>query len=109
MQGITRFTLSATCAALAIMALLTCGASSSRAQTMGEYGTVTAHAAGAGASSSTMQPPQVHINPVSSSGPSKSIEVNDQEREDDSPAGARDNDDADAKSGDEWSQVSEKE
>ena len=108
MQGITRFTLSATCAALAISALITFGSSSARAQTMGEYGTVTAHAAGAGASSSTMRPPEVHIDRVSGSGPSNSIEVNDQEREDDS-AGARDNDDADAKSGDEWSSASEQE
>jgi len=109
MRGITRFTLSATCAALTITALITFGSTSARTQTMGEYGTVTAHAAGAGASSSTMRPPEVHINPVSGSGPSKSIEVNDQEREDDSAAGARDKDDADAKGGDEWSQVSENE
>ena len=107
MQAITRFTLSATCTALAISALITFGSTSARAQTMGEYGTVTAHAAGAGASSSTMRPPEAHINPVSGSGPSNSIEVNDQEREDDSIAGARDNDDADTKSGDEWSRASE--
>jgi hypothetical protein len=108
MRSITRLILSATCPAIMIAGLITFGSSSARAQTMGEYGTVTAHAADTGASSSALRPPEVRTNPVSGSGPSKSVEIDDQEREDDSVRGVKDHDD-DAKGGDEWSQVSEKE
>ena len=105
MPSITRFTISATCAALIGAATIVFGPIRACAQTMGEYGTATAHAAGTGASSSTMRPPEIHINPVSGSGPSKSVVVDDQEREDDSAAGSKDRDD-DAK-GDEWSEYKE--
>ena len=74
------------------------------AQTMAEYGGVTAHAAGAAASASALRPPEVHVKPVASSGASKTYEVSGQEREDDSVAGTQDKDD-DSATGDEWTQV----
>ena len=106
MRHIARFTWLATGAGLMIAALIVFASTSPRAQTMGEYGTVTAHAAGAGASSTAMRPPEAHINPVSGNGPTKTVEV-DQEREDDSATGAKDHDDADAQGGEEWSQFKE--
>ncbi len=74
------------------------------AQTMGEYGGVTAHAAGAGASASSMRPPEIHVNPVAASGAAKTYEVSGQVREDDSSASTKDKDDQSAK-GDDWEQV----
>ncbi|HVN89656.1 MAG TPA: hypothetical protein VMT61_07575 [Candidatus Binataceae bacterium] len=74
------------------------------AQTMGEYGGVTAHAAGAGASASTMRPPEVHVNPVAASGSAKTYEVSGQVREDDSSASTKEKDDQSAK-GDDWEEV----
>jgi hypothetical protein len=75
------------------------------AQTMGEYGAVTARVAGAsaGASSATLPPPQVHANPMLR-GSSESIEVSGQVREDDSAAGAKVKDD-DSNKTDEWTEV----
>lgn len=104
MRNPTRFMLSTTCAVFLMSAWIPFCSSPARSQTMGEYGTVTAHATSAGASSSELRPPEVHIKPVSGNGSSKTVEVEDQEREDASAAGAKDHDD-DAKGGDEWSQV----
>src|ERR1700730_13474394 len=73
------------------------------AQTMGEYGAVTARVGGAGASAATLPPPQVHANPVVR-GSSESVEVSGQVREDDSATGAEVKDDDSTKS-DEWTEV----
>jgi len=76
------------------------------AQTMGEYGGVTAHAAaGASASGAEMRPPEVHVNPAASSGSSKTYEVGGQTREDDSVRGAKDKDE-DSAQGDDWEPAS---
>jgi hypothetical protein len=74
------------------------------AQTMGEYGGVTAHAAGVGASAPAIRPLEVHVSPVSTSGASKTYEVRGQTDEDDSVAGNKEKDDNSAKN-DDWEQV----
>ena|ERR1700730_4545975 len=74
-----------------------------QAQTMGEYGAVTARVAGAGASAANLPPPQVHANPVVR-GSSESVEVSGQVREDDSATRAKVKDDDSTKS-DEWTEV----
>ena len=104
MRTIKQSLFCATCAGLLASAPLFFSSTAAFAQTMGEYGAVTAHAAGVGASASTMRPPEVHVNPVSTSGSSKSVEIDGQTREDDSATAAHDKDDDSAKA-DEWSEV----
>ena len=100
-------TLSAAGLTLLIGAALTFIPNRVGAQTMGEYGTVTAQAAGAGESAARLPAPAAHMNPIGSSGDSKTVQVGNEEREDDSDRGAETNKNADDSAGDDWSQVTE--
>lgn len=97
----------AVAAALGVIAPLTFGAARVHAQTMGEYGTTVGNAGTVATSSSTLQPPAVHPNPIGDGSSTSAVEVgNHATREDDSPNyrdDREDRDSGDAESGDEWS------